>query len=220
MARRKRRALAPPDRMRPSSDPGEGPVSDVRVAVSADSATIAAMLARAFADDPAMAYIFPDPADRARRLPRLFALLFDSTPRDGLRLVTGGGEAATLWRPPGQGSAAMLDMLRLAWPLWRAFGGALGRALAVSNAIAEHFPSGAYWYLHIAGCDPVAQREGLGSAAVRAGLARIAPSGLPVYLETAREANLGFYRSLGFTVSGDWTVGATGPRFWSLFLGG
>lgn len=182
----------------------------------ADRDLVVAVLARAFADDPAMAYIFPDPADRARRLPRLFALLIDSAPADGMRLVTSGVEAATLWRSPGHGIAPLLDMLRLAWPMWRTFGGALGRARAVSDAIAAHFPSGAYWYLHIAGCDPLAQRQGFGSAAVRAGLARIASSGVPAYLETARAANLGFYRAPGFAVVNEWTVGRTGPRFWSL----
>uniref|UniRef100_UPI0035CA18C3 GNAT family N-acetyltransferase n=1 Tax=uncultured Sphingomonas sp. TaxID=158754 RepID=UPI0035CA18C3 len=188
----------------------------VTCAVPADRAAIVAMLARAFADDPAMAYIFPDPADRARRLPRLFALLLDSAPPGGLCLVTARGDAATLWRPPGRTVRPMLDLLRLAWPMWRTFGPALGRVRAVSDAIAAHFPIGPHWYLHIAGCDPAVQRCGLGGAAVRAGLARIAPSGLPVYLETAREANLAFYRSLGFTVIDDWTVGDAGPRFWSL----
>jgi ribosomal protein S18 acetylase RimI-like enzyme len=205
--------------MRPSSGE-EGRVSQVRVAEIADRAALVAMLSRAFADDPAMAYIFPDPADRAQRLPRLFALLLDSTPLDGMRLMTAGGEAATLWRPPGQSASGMLEMLARAWSMWRALGGALGRALAVSNAIAAHFPSEAHWYLHIAGCDPVAQGKGLGGAVVRAGLARIAPSGLPVYLETAREANLGFYRALGFAVIDEWSVSQTGPRFWSLQRGG
>ncbi|MCP4025358.1 MAG: ATP-binding protein, partial [Sphingomonas sp.] len=75
----------------------------IGVADDADRGRIAAMLARAFADDPAMAYIFPDRADRALRLPRLFALLFDADAQAGLRLVAGGGAAATLWRAPGLG---------------------------------------------------------------------------------------------------------------------
>ena len=188
----------------------------VCVAGNADRGRIADMLARAFADDPAMAYIFPDPADRAKRLPRLFGLLFDGDALSGMRLVTTGGEAATLWRAPGQARSTPLDMLRRAWPLWRTFGGALGRALAVSGAIEAHFPTGDYWYLHIAGCDPAAQGKGHGGAAIRSGLARIVGSGLPTYLETATEKNVGFYRALGFQVTGDWSVPNGGPRFWSM----
>ena len=174
------------------------------------------MLARAFANDPAMSYIFPDPAVRARKLPRLFALLFDEDV-GGMRLVTGGGEAATLWRGPGATSTSYWDMFRHALPLLGALGSALPRALAVSNAIDLHFPRGDYWYLHIAGCDPAAQGRGLGGAAVRAGLERVAGSGLPAYLETATERNLGFYRALGFEVLGDWHVAKDGPRFWSMW---
>jgi len=177
------------------------------------------MLARAFADDPAIAFIFPDATERARRLPRFFALLFDADALTGMRLLTAGGEAATLWRAPQQTRTGTLDLLRRAWPLWRAFGGALGRALAVSKAIDAHFPSGNFWYLHIAGCDPSAQGQGFGAAVVRSGLERVAGSGLPTYLETATEKNIAFYRSLGFAVTGDWVVPNGGPRFWSMLRG-
>lgn len=175
-----------------------------------------ATLARAFADDPAMAYIFPDPARRAERLPRLFALLFDSDALSGMRLVTAGGEATTMWRGPGRSRTRMSDIVLRAWPMWRTFGSALGRALAVSNAIEAHFPGRDFWYLHIAGCDPAAQGRGFGAAAVRSGLERMSASGLPAYLETANEKNVAFYRSLGFALTDEWSVPADGPRFWSL----
>lgn len=188
----------------------------IRVAGNADRARIAAMLARAFADDPATSYIFPDPAVRARKLPALFGLLFDEDAL-GMRLVTAGGEAATLWRAPGQTRTSYWHMLRQALPMIGVFGTALGRALAVSNATEVHFPRGDYWYLHIAGCDPAAQARGFGGAVVRAGLERVAGSSLPAYLETATERNLGFYRAIGYEVLGDWRVAKDGPRFWSMW---
>jgi len=190
-------------------------MSDVRVAAGADRVPVTQMLSRAFADDPAMSFIFPDPADRARRMPRLFALLFDSYRMAGMRLVTAGGEAATLWRGPGRVHTGRLEMLRQALPMFATFGRALPRALALSDAIGAHMPSGAFWYLHIAGCDPVAQGKGLGGAVVRAGLTRAAGR-MPCYLETATEANLGFYAKLGFAVRSEWRVPKGGPRFWSM----
>ena len=188
----------------------------VRVAGNADRARIAAVLARAFADDPAMAFLFPDADRRAKRLPLLFASLFDGDAAGGMRLITGGGEAATLWRGPGQGRTGLLGLLPHLLPLLRTFGAGIGRGLAVSRAIDAHMPSTPHWYLHIAGCDPTAQGQGHGGAAIRSGLARIAGSGLPVYLETANPANLGFYQSLGFGVAGAWDVPRGGPRFWSM----
>ncbi len=187
----------------------------MRGAGKSDAAAIAAMLARAFADDPAVGFIFPDRAERVKRLPRLFSLLFDEDSH-GLRLMTAGGEAATMWRAPGRNRTSRIDMLLQAWPMWLTFGSALGRAIAVSDAIDAHFPSGDYWYLHIAGCDPGSQGRGFGGAAVRSGLERVAGSRLPVHLETATERNLGFYRGLGFEGTGEWTVPKGGPRFWSM----
>lgn len=195
---------------------GRGATDQVRVAGNRDRTGVAAMLARAFADDPAMRFIFPDPAERAIRLPRLFALLFEVDGPAGMRLLTAGGEAATLWRAPGRAHSGTWEMIGHAWPMWRALGGAIGRALKLSSAVDSHHPSGSYWYLHIAGCDPAAQGRGLGGAAVRSGLRRIAASGLPVYLETPLEQNVGFYQGLGFELTSDWQVPGGGPRFWSM----
>lgn len=186
----------------------------VRLAGGAERERVAAMLGRAFADDPAMRWIFPDVADRATRLPRLFALLFDEDAA-GMRLMTENAEAATLWRPPGAPTTGIATMLRHAWPLWRALGANLPRALRLANAVEAHMPSGDFWYLHLAGCDPAAQGRGLGGAVVRAGLNRVARR-FPAYLETATERNLGFYQALGFAVTNEWTVSGGGPRFWSM----
>lgn len=186
----------------------------VRLAGGAERARVAAMLGRAFADDPAMGWIFPDAADRATRLPRLFALLFDEDAA-GMRLMTANGEAATLWRPPGAPTTGIATMVRHAWPLWRALGVNLPRALRLADAVEAHMPSGDFWYLHLAGCDPAAQGRGLGGAVVRAGLNRVARR-FPAYLETATERNLGFYQTLGFAVTAEWTVPGGGPRFWSM----
>lgn len=186
----------------------------IRLAARQDRAPVAAMLARAFADDPAMTYIFPDPTVRARRLPRLFALLFDGDGPVGMRLVASGIEGATLWRGPGRSKTGVWEMIRHAPGMIHALGGAIGRALTVANAIDAHHPSGDFWYLHVAGCDPQHQGKGIGGALIRDGIARAGR--LPCYLETATEKNLGLYRSLGFEVTDDWQVPKGGPRFWSM----
>jgi ribosomal protein S18 acetylase RimI-like enzyme len=181
-----------------------------------DRAAIAAMLARAFADDPAMRFIFPDSAVRMKRMPRLFALLFETDGPVGMRLVTEGSEAATLWRAPGKAETSLWEMIRHAPALLHALGGAVGRALRVADAIDAHHPKGEFWYLHIAGCDPAFQGRGIGGAIVRDGLARTTASGLTCYLETPLEKNVSFYRGLGFELTEVWDVPRGGPRFWSM----
>lgn len=190
-------------------------MTDVRDAQVQERASIAAMLGRAFANDPAMSYIFPDAAERARRLPKLFALLFDGD-ADGMRLVAGPADAATLWRAPGQAATPLTAMIAQAPGLIAALGTAIPRALRISGAIGAHFPTEDFWYLHVAGVDPSQQGRGLGGRIIRAGLARNDASGKPTYLETATESNLGLYGALGFTLIGDWQVPRGGPRFWSM----
>lgn len=187
----------------------------IREAAPADRDAVSAMLARAFADDPATSYIFPDPRDRAKRLPRLFALMFDADAA-GMRLVTGDAEAATLWQRPDTPRATVPDLLRRAVPLVTTLGFALPRALRVGDALDAHAPPGRHWYLHIAGVDPAHQGKGLGGASIREGLARAAADGVPAYLETATERNIALYQSLGFEVTSEWHVPKGGPKFWSM----
>ncbi|MGE7205568.1 GNAT family N-acetyltransferase [Sphingomonas sp. NPDC019816] len=187
----------------------------IRDAVASDRAAVAGMLGRAFAEDPAMSYIFPDAGERAKRLPRLFALLFDSD-AVGMRLVSDAGEAGTFWRPPGQAHVPTTAMLRQAIPLLATLGMALPRALRLAHAVESHFPVGPFWYLHIAGVDPVRQGRGLGGASIRAGLARCDADGVSAYLETATRSNVALYTRLGFALTDEWTVPRGGPRFWSM----
>ncbi|TKD52103.1 GNAT family N-acetyltransferase [Sphingomonas baiyangensis] len=189
----------------------------IRPVSAADRNMAIASLAAAFADDPAMCFLFPDARQRRRHLPRLFAMLYDSDADRGLRLISDDRQAVTLWRAPGSAD----NDARFGWrqrlvALWR-FGEGLERAHRLGKAIEAHFPPQPFWYLHIAGCAPAAQGRGLGVAAVRAGLQRI--EGAPAYLETANEANLGFYRHLGFEVHSRWQVPGDGPVFWSMQRG-
>lgn len=189
----------------------------IAAATAAHVPAIIETLALAFQDDPAVSWIIPDAAERAKRLPRMFAILTPADMAAGMALRSSNDEVATLWRAPGQAHTPMLQMLRLALPLWRTFGTALGRALAISGAIDAHHPQGIdYLYLHYAGVRPQAQGKGWGGAAIRAGLAQAREQGKPTFLETATPANVGLYQSLGFRVLSEWDVPGGGPHFWSM----
>ncbi|VVB44987.1 GNAT family N-acetyltransferase [Beijerinckiaceae bacterium RH AL1] len=186
-----------------------------RIPAAADRAAVVATLAAAFHDDPVMTFIFPDAADRRRRLPRLMAILFDGDGAHGARFMTEGGEAATLWRAPGQGALRWPEKLRHGLPWLHAAGLALPRALAVSAASDAAHPPEPHWYLHVVGCRPDAQGRGFGSAAIAPGLARADADGVAAYLETANPRNLPLYERLGFAVTHEWRV-PRGPHHWSL----
>lgn len=186
-----------------------------RASRSEDRGAVVAMLAAAFQDDPIMAYIFPDPGDRRVRLPKFFAVVFDSDGAHGARYMTAGGEAATIWRDPGNARTSVFEKVSQGLPWILAAGLSLGRAIVFSDKSDANHPPEPHWYLHVAGCAPSSQGQGFGSAVIAAGLARADTDAVASYLETATETNLGFYQRFGFAVTHDWRL-PNGTLVWSM----
>lgn len=185
-------------------------------ATDADRAVISRMLADAFHDDPVFGWMLRDPAARRVRMPKLFDVMFRVEQKYGGVLKSATGECASFWRPPGKAVTPTTEFLRRAWPLVEAFGPALPRLLAVSNAVEAHLPRDQpFWYAHFVGVSPSQQRQGWGAAMMRVGIERARNQGLAVYLETARPENVSFYLGLGFEVVAEWNV-PKGPHFWSM----
>jgi ribosomal protein S18 acetylase RimI-like enzyme len=192
----------------------------VRPANSADRAAVVAILAAAFAEDPAMAWVWPDAARRRRRLPGFFAVTarIDADPAHwDLSLADDGSPAAAaLWRPPGAWETPTSAMIPALPALIASFGLALPRALGLQAALAAHHPRAPHWYLQFAGCTPAHQGRGHGGTAIRARLAHCDAEGVPAALETATPANVGLYQALGFRVT-DTFRHRDGPLFWAMW---
>lgn len=192
---------------------------------------LAALLARAFEDDPMMAWVFHDPARRGRDLRRLFAANLRHARRhgrvDALPAPAGGAGS------PGDAAGAALWLGPGAYPMraWQTLGSGhafvpftLGltslRRLRRLNAYAHmqhaRAAGGPHWYLHGIGVEPEWQRQGVGSALLRLGLERADRDHLPCYLETARESTLPFYARFGFRVAIPGRLPADGPPVFSL----
>lgn len=182
---------------------------------------LARTLAEAFQDDPAFAYIMPDAGKRRRVMPRFFAIAAQQSFRNGEVLASPGGEAASLWYPPGKVQdtwhARLWDDLRLG----AQFLGDLPLGLKMGEAVYAHHPRPQpYAYLRYVGVAPSEQGKGWGGAAIRAGIARAAERGLGVLLETATPENVPIYQRLGFEVAKEWPAPAHGnraaPQFWTM----
>jgi GNAT superfamily N-acetyltransferase len=187
-----------------------------RLFVPADRDAVSRAMRAAFRDDPVFSYVLPDPGVRAKRLPGLFSFICDHALHRGVGFVAGEGLAASLWFPPGVAKESILDVAISAVPAIRATGSGIIRLLRVNEGNERHRPREPHWYLHLAGCDPSAQGQGLGGAIIRAGLARADDGGMPAYLETGKEANLALYRNFGFAVRDSWRL-KHGPQIWSMY---
>jgi ribosomal protein S18 acetylase RimI-like enzyme len=177
---------------------------------------VIATLSDAFMTDPALAYIVPDKAARARTLSKLITFLVANDSKAGRVMRSANDEAAALWRDPGMakglggaGPGLIFNMLRI-------FGFALPRAAAVSDALAAHLPDGRYHYLHFVGVRSAHQGKGWGGSIIREGLSRADADGLPTWLETATPANLSLYQRLGFITQAEWDIPKGGSHFWGM----
>jgi ribosomal protein S18 acetylase RimI-like enzyme len=191
------------------------PLTAQRVINKSAHDSIARTLARAFQNEEACSYIFPDPEVRAKRLIAMFRVMVANDAQAGSAYQTESGEAITLWRAPGNASGTAWEFAKSMLPLIAALGPGIGRGLQVSGLIEKHYPTEPFHYLHFAGCAPEHQGKGLGGAAIRAGLAQADADHLPAYLETATERNVGLYRNLGFEVVAEWSVTRALP-FWGM----
>lgn len=168
---------------------------------------VAALLVRAFADDPLVRVLCD--ADPTRRLLqttwsfRMSVRAHCLSPQPAWVLNDGRGAPAgviLVSRPSMSlnGRPDILFSLRaLPYIGWRT----IQRGLRAGALLAQHAPRGPFTYIRTLGIDPRLQRQGLGSQLLRQAL-QSAPPQWPVYLETARERNLRFYERHGLQCVG------------------
>ncbi|KAB2376105.1 GNAT family N-acetyltransferase [Actinomadura montaniterrae] len=194
----------------------------VRAAGGADADALAAVLGRAFDDDPVWRWILPDDASRVRRLTGVFGILLRQVHlRHGGTEAAGRGpdvEAAALWDPPGLWRVPLRAQAAQAVPLLRALGRRVPAALRALGEIEKHHPPEPHWYLAVLGTDPPAQGNGLGGALLRSRLDRCDAEGVPAYLESSKERNVPYYERFGFRVTRELALPGRGcPPVWLMW---
>jgi len=190
--------------------------SEIVEAGPGDHQEVTETLARAFQNDPALSWIVRDAERRKAALRGLFRSVVPADAKVGKIVRSTGGEAAALWRAPGQADSTFGEFLSTMMPMLATFRTALPRALTVSNGITAHRPKGQYWYLHYIGVRPNHQGKGFGGRVIRERIAAADAVGLPCWLETATPDNVGLYQRFGFGIVNEWDVPDGGPHFWGM----
>lgn len=163
-------------------------------------------LAEAFATDPLLEILAPDPARRAKLGPPMMTVLLAYGLRYGHVWANDDASAVAIWLAPESGPMTMPRMLRVG--MWRApfiLGldgmGRMSKAMSATEGFHKQV-EGPHWYLMTVGTRTARQGQGLGSMLVEMGTSRADEASVPCYLETGTDSNIAFYRKRGFEVVG------------------
>lgn len=187
----------------------------VRRAGPADVRALAAMLARAFHDDPVMSWVFAHDATRLAWTRRYFRTRLRALVSSGEVYTTGDSAGAALWAPPEGWRFSLWETVALTRFL-PATGRRTARVLRGLEGVERRHPETPHWYLAVLGTEPVRQGEGIGSAVLAPMLEACDADEIPAYLESSKERNIAFYARHGFRVTEEVRMPA-GPPLWLMW---
>lgn len=174
-------------------------MASIRVAIPTDTERVAALLARAFADDPFFDWVLKSGSSRPRRLRMWSEAAARGSIAMGATYVTEDLAGAALWTPTGDHTTdhPLVRWCRLiprSGPIgaWRR-----GPAFDMLDAATPTIP---HVYFRILGVEPDRQGTGIGSQLIEHGLDRWATERLPIHLLSTKERNVPLYERFGFTV--------------------
>lgn len=192
----------------------------VRTAQFPDAPAIRTLLARAYAPDPLMRWVFPDDSFRLDAAAAWLGLFVEQYVAAGQVQVIDDADISgvAVWRMPGDPlpAAGLLPSVSglLGLLVGEERAGEVGNAL---HAISSVTPTGTFAYLQFLAVHPERQHQGFGSALLNAGIAEAEQHGLGVHLETTNPANIAYYQAHGFGTTASLTLPPDGPELWAMF---
>ena len=163
----------------------------------------------AFAADPFVRWLFPDPSVFLRTFSEITRLHGERTAANGGAFGRRDFRGAAFWYLPGLHP----DGVALRLVLEQA--GVSDRVAAVFDAAAVHEPAEPYFYLRQIAVDPPLQGHGHGAALLVAGLAEVERRHATAYLEATSNASRTLYERHGFVTLGEVTAGGS-PPLWPM----
>lgn len=175
-------------------------------------------LAKAFHDDPVMAYLFGRTDIPHDKYVKFFALMAKiQLPHEHV-YVTDKCEAAAIWAPPGQWKVPPLEIAKSTPGFLSVFGvRPFASALGALSLLEKNHPTEPHYYLEFLGTDPDHQRNGLGGQVLEPVLAKCDEEGVGAYLESSKDVNVPYYRRFGFEVRKEITHKNDGPVQWLMW---
>jgi len=182
----------------------------IETAAGAEAKQTIAVLVTAFASDPAVRWIYPNPNDFLTCFPEFAAAFGGGAFHHGTAHYVEGFRAGALWLPPGAhpDEEALLELFARSVPESRR-----SELMTVFEQMDSFHPSAPHWHLPLIGVDPTEQNQGLGSALLQHALQACDKANELAYLESSNARNIPLYQRHGFELMGEIRVGSCPPIF-------
>ncbi len=192
---------------------------ETRKVVPADIPQVAAVMARAFDDDPFANWFAAQDKRRAARIYTFMELaLTKLTLRYREVYTTRAFEGAAFWNPPGTWKMNLFQQLLLTPSFarvatWRR----VPKVIQGLDAVEKKHPHKPHFYLLALGVEPTLQGRSVGTQLIAPVLERCDREGIPAYLESSKERNVPMYERNGFKVTEEMVVPNGGPKLWLMW---
>ncbi len=161
-------------------------------------------MTRAFHDDPAWSWAFPDVAERSRQFAALWEVMISSALRYPWVRMTTGAEAAAVWIPPGESEFTEEAEEGLPGLLEGLVGERASAVLEFMDRFDQAHPQDEpHYYLSLLATHPAHAGQGLGMGVLADSLNLIDEQRYPAYLESSNPANNPRYQRYGFEAVGE-----------------
>ncbi len=170
---------------------------EIKQASSKDIPNIVDTVALAFAADPLVRWIYPDPNQYLSHIHKMTILFAGKAFDHGTVHYVEGYRGTALWLPPdihpdeealvAHMNNSILEPSREA-------------VFAVFGQMEESHPNKPHWYLPVLAVDPSHQNKGYGSQLLEHATKRFDDEGMPAYLESSNPRNISLYKRHGYGV--------------------
>jgi GNAT superfamily N-acetyltransferase len=183
-----------------------------RRATAADADRVTEIISLAFARDPLWRHALARLGGGDGRHAAFWRLLVEGALRYPWTWLTGGGEATSIWIPPGGTDMTPEQDERLAGLVAEYFGPAADDLMELLDRFdAAHPRAEPHYFLTLFGTDPDHRGQGIGMRLLAQNLELIDAEHMPAYLESSNPANSRRYASVGFEPNGEFSYPGGGP---------
>lgn len=167
----------------------------IRTAGRSEADQCIAVMLRAFGNDPAARWLYPDPDQYLENFPRFVSAFGGGAFEHETGHYVDGFLASSLWLPPGvvPDEEALIVLIEDSVPARDR-----GSVFALFEQMDDWHPDEPHWHLPLIGTDPNQQGKGLGSDLLRHALAVCDEQQLPAYLEATTHKSVSLYQRHGF----------------------